>query len=327
MKALLAPNYCPNLATIAGLLSNACCHHGDVVVIPYHNSPLLGDKLLLSAVFQWIRRVQPGVSIWAIDDLRCSFPMEQFVEPPDRILTGYRSAADEPSIQLTLSLVDHNSMNVAQSPKCPHIVANIWNVLGELASSGIYPKVTSDRSRSRRPAVCGSSSEYFVVHVRSLSREPFKNPDIASLTDLAQIVAEELRMSCLLLGRGDNRDKVTGVRIIDLLYEKPLSWESTIELVRSARFFIGTDSGPRHLAAASGTRLISLDDDRSRFGPFCPGEQISRFRTVRSGMSDQFIMQVVDVARRLTNPDYVAQPCLDESVMPSRSVEPLGVEA
>src|ERR1017187_1990367 len=55
-------------SVITSAITLECCGNSSVVLIPYLNGALLGDKLLLSAVFHWIRLLFPNLSIWALDD-------------------------------------------------------------------------------------------------------------------------------------------------------------------------------------------------------------------------------------------------------------------
>jgi hypothetical protein len=298
---------CPNLAKIAEVITLECCGNSSVVLIPYLNGALLGDKLLLSAVFHWIRLLFPNLSIWALDDGKCTFPMERFGVPPDRVISGSLqttvSVGAEPRIGLILSLFDHNStgLDFHFRPECRRISAEIWAVLSELASVGIFPKVkTHPANLMERPI--GPPSGYFVVHIRALRRDELKNPDVCTLSAIASTLASHLLVPCFVVGRGDARDRIVNQHVFDLLYERPLSWEETIGLLHSACFFVGTDSGPRHLAAATGTPLICLDYQPSAFGPFCPAEQIISSRTLAAGRNGQLIASLLADARMSLEP-------------------------
>ena len=255
-------------------------------------------------MFQWIRRFFPNLSIWALDDNQCTFPMERFELPPDRIISGLpragRFVACEPRIGVVLSLVDHNStaLDVDLGSDCRQISVELWAVLSELASVIIpKPKATpvSALVRRRDPL----PPEYIVLHIRALSRDEFKNPDAFILSRLAKALSAELSVPCLIVGRGDSRDPVVSPKVFDLLYDCPLSWDKTIGLLHSACVFIGTDSGPRHLAAAIGTPLICLDHQSSLFRPFCPVEQILSSYTLPTCQNGQLTASIHAVVREV----------------------------
>jgi hypothetical protein len=298
----------------------------NVVLVPYMNGPLLGDKLLLSAVFQWLRLSFPYMEIWALDDGRCTLSMEDFVNRPDRVIRASLDQLPEIAysgrVQTVVSFTDHNSDCIASGhyPRRKPICVDMWAAAAELASIGIVPEVKipwDARERADRVGrnyALGSAKEYCVIHIRSLDRESLKNGDIALFSELARRLSTVLSLSCFVVGKGDMRDRISGPQVYDLLYNGPMSWKDTLALLHCARLFVGTDSGPLHLAAACGTRLVCLDYRNSRFGPFCPETQVlGRFPPLVSAR-DGLISAVLSAAGSL----FARDDCKSQSPTSSR---------
>jgi hypothetical protein len=245
-----------------------------------------------------------------MDDLQCTFPMEYFEMPPDRVISdslwASQSVADEQRIGLVLWFIDHNSskVDVKLRRECPQLSVGIWAVLSELASLNIFPKVDTCRVAVMRRSLQRSASNYFVMHIRALSRDDFKNPRMSTLAEIADLISAKLLMPCYLIGRGDTRERIRNQRVVDLLYEEPLSWVDTIELLHCASFFVGTDSGPRHLAAAVGTPLICLDHGSREFGPFCPAKQIISSYPLEATVDGDLLAQILADAQQLVAPRF-----------------------
>ena len=222
----------------------------DIVLVPHLNGPLLGDKILLSAAFQWIRHSFPQVQIWSMDDGRCTFPMAAFGTPPNRVVSG-QVQSDHPIFQderigLVLTFSDHNSDEFCLTGTpyhWRHVSSSLWQVLRELASLEIFPILKSPSSGFSIKPLGLKQPEYFLMHLRQLPREPSKNSDIKSMLDFAVDLSSALSADAVIVGRGDPRDRVSAPGVVDLLTEQELPWEDTIRLFHGARFFVRTGLG------------------------------------------------------------------------------------
>ena len=276
-----------NLDLVADRLRH--CERGrDVLLIPSLNQELLGDKLLLSGVFEWIKTICPALEVWAMDDGSCTFPMQSFAFPPDRIVKDRIErlpyvVTQEPRIGLVFALSDHNSVWVPRNIECsaPVIHCGLWTVLAGLKVRGFMPRVRVPahvRSRVRELldfCLPRSDARYFAVHLRSLARDSGKNVPFDEMQRVISLLVSATSLPCLIFGNGDRRSRISGPMITDLMFEEPLRWTDTISLLANAWFFLGSDSGPLHLAAACGAKVICLNHANAKFGPFCPEEQLA----------------------------------------------------
>lgn len=89
-----------------------------------------------------------------------------------------------------------------------------------------------------------------------------------NFAELADRLVEEKKAVVIFTGSPD--DRAANDRILSMMREKALNWagETTLKelaaLASLSEFFITTDTGPMHLAAAAGARVVAL------FGPTAP---------------------------------------------------------
>ncbi len=89
-----------------------------------------------------------------------------------------------------------------------------------------------------------------------------------NFAELADRLVEEKKAIVIFTGSPD--DRAVNDRILSMMREKALNWagETTLKelaaLASLSEFFITTDTGPMHLAAAAGARVVAL------FGPTAP---------------------------------------------------------
>jgi ADP-heptose:LPS heptosyltransferase len=74
-----------------------------------------------------------------------------------------------------------------------------------------------------------------------------------------------------------------------------------LELLRRARLFIGCDTGPMHLAAAAGTRVLALfgPADPRRTGPWDPDGRHRVLQAPSQRMADVSVEAAAAAARAL----------------------------
>lgn len=101
------------------------------------------------------------------------------------------------------------------------------------------------------------------------SRAPSRRWGEAKYCELISSVYRDLKLTVVLAGAGDETDLVesignkAAVPYLNLAKEDDLLL--SVEVMRRAEAFVGNDSGAAHLAAASGTRVVSIsgaDDPR-----------------------------------------------------------------
>lgn len=101
---------------------------------------------------------------------------------------------------------------------------------------------------------------------------------------LGRRIAEELGLAAVFTGAPDERELAAAARaaagdgpgVFDLVGATSLPEFWT--LARRSRLFVGCDTGPMHLAAAVGTKVVALfgPADERRTGPYGPGHRVVR---------------------------------------------------
>lgn len=101
------------------------------------------------------------------------------------------------------------------------------------------------------------------------SRAPSRRWGDARYTELIKRLAGDMSMGVVLAGSGDESDLVaqigraSGIDCLNLAEQNDILL--SVEVMRRSEVFVGNDSGAAHLAAASGTRVVSIsgaDDPR-----------------------------------------------------------------
>ncbi len=129
-----------------------------------------------------------------------------------------------------------------------------------------------------------------------------------NFAELADRLIREKKATVIFTGSGE--DRALNDRILSMMGEKAVNWagKTTLKelaaLATLSNIFITTDTGPMHLAAAAGTRVIAL------FGPTAP------WRTGPYGPSHAIIRTSIDCS-----PCYLRQCDINVQCMSGISVE------
>jgi len=173
----------------------------------------------------------------------------------------------------------------------PHRVdkfAAIAEALG--ATSGerryVLPSPPAVRARiDARLAERGISPDgppFVVLHPGTSERGAAKRWPIDRFGELARLVRDRFGVRVLVTsGPGEEplaRAVCDGASGAAELAPPTESLLELAELLRRARLFVGADTGPMHLAAASGTRCVALfgPKDPAVYGPYGPGHAVVR---------------------------------------------------
>ena len=95
-----------------------------------------------------------------------------------------------------------------------------------------------------------------------ISRAPSRHWGMHKYAELMSRVSDELGLSIVLAGSGDESQiveevgRLSGVRFLNLAGKNDLLL--SIEVMRRSEVFVGNDSGAAHLAAAAATRVVSI---------------------------------------------------------------------
>ncbi len=173
---------------------------------------------------------------------------------------------------------------IAAGPRSEHMVDQYLSFARHLGAP-------SPRALHRLPATleADARAERIVADLGALpvviglgASKPEKRWPVERYGELARALVEEDRVPvCFVGGPADREDArracaVAGSRVVDLV-----GATSLVELAaicRRARLFVGGDTGPMHIAVASGVRAVVLfgPGDPRRTGPYGAGHRIVR---------------------------------------------------
>jgi hypothetical protein len=250
-----------------------------MLVLPHLNGELLGDKIVLSAVVAGLKQ-RSAVPILGVEGHE-PLGMASYATPPEFLIKGDISTI-LPCILAsnTKALVclfrDHNSVDIESCVNRNRVrVSSLWDELKSLSQKSIYPRLSvpfrwlSEADNLLSSLEAGRDSRFAVLHVRCLSRQRWKNSDLEMMCRIAVEIAKELDIYVLVVGKRDRRRRILGRRVIDLGFSD-LTIGQTAGLLARAKFFVGGDSGPIHLASAVGCPVVGIGYTTERHGPFTP---------------------------------------------------------
>lgn len=107
-----------------------------------------------------------------------------------------------------------------------------------------HPQLYLKEEHGRAVDQLGLPEQFCVVHVQSSA--DFKDWDKSNWQNLCDFIDDNLGISVVEVGSGHT--SLTSSKILDLVGRLPIL--QTAEVIRRARFFVGIDSGPAHLANA-----------------------------------------------------------------------------
>ncbi|MFW9940491.1 MAG: glycosyltransferase family 9 protein [Candidatus Thorarchaeota archaeon] len=171
-------------------------------------------------------------------------------------------------------------------------ISYLWEVSEWLNQHNIFPllKIPNWVHTSTKDKLSYSNFQlndnYITLHIRSIRRNPEKNLDFEKYIEVSHLIMTQLNMKVVILGKYDeqqflvkNSTRDRKSKLIDLRNKLDHVWEVAY-VMQNAFAHIGGDSGPTHLAAAVGTRVISVERNSNvagahDFGPFtAPGKLI-----------------------------------------------------
>ncbi len=147
---------------------------------------------------------------------------------------------------------------------------------------GTIPIYKSDERAIERILKSIGTSDKILVAINPMARWKTKLWDPRRFAALAERLQKEL--SCLVIFTGSKNDRAFIRDIVQMMNAKPInlagltSLKELALLYKKCRAIVTTDSGPMHIAAAMGCRVISLFGPTApwRTGPYGPGHEIIR---------------------------------------------------
>ncbi len=170
-----------------------------------------------------------------------------------------------------------------------HALDRYLDVARYLGARDVSPACTRPIAREAgtiRPRLAGAKRQgQKLVVVNPVARWKTKLWEEQNFAELADRLVREKNSAVIFTGSSD--DRVLIERIRAMMREQSLNWAGEITLKELAALaslsdlFVTTDTGPMHLAAAAGARIVSL------FGPTAPwrtGPYGKQHIVVRSGI-------------------------------------------
>lgn len=173
---------------------------------------------------------------------------------------------------------------IAPGPRSEHMVDQYLSFarhLGAPAPRALHRLPATPEADARAERIVADLGAAPVVIGLGASK-PEKRWPVERYGELARALLEEDRVPvCFVGGPGDREDArragaIAGTRVLDLV-----GATSLVELAaicRRGRIFVGGDTGPMHIAVASGVRAVVLfgPGDPRRTGPYGAGHRIVR---------------------------------------------------
>ena len=250
----------------------------------------------------WVRQALAGFHVWQMSQYWPPDDLSE-IEKYDRLVSA---AARSFGVSHVEALGPNQIPTKGIWSRCD---VDLYARLASLACEGVYPQcpvanadsAEVDRWLAQR-GLC-KHSRLVVVHARFDSVYSYKNPRASTIRDLLVLIISELPVNVVLLGKTEDYVGVANDRCLVCSESVPLTLLAGI--LSRAFAFVGSDSGPRHLAGMTGTQIVTFDlpSDRNS-GPFVPSQRVHRVAAVPdsdcgSGPFDFEPCQVADALARI----------------------------
>jgi hypothetical protein len=260
------------------------------------------------------------IATWLMQQLRqCSeYPVAVAVLPAERPGWVIRALSDfhiwtfarcwHPANTVEIEKYDHIVSTAAMSFGVRHVDAlgpngiptqgdwsrcdtELYSRIASLARQGIYPQCPITPAAEaetedwlRRNGLLNPKN-IIIIHARSEKTHAHKNPASHSIVALAKLLLAELPISVLILGNPADYGTLASARCLVCSGFIPLP--SLAGIFRRSCVFVGSDSGPRHLAAMLGTHIVALDHPRHKdCGPYASPDRLHHVCVDFDGLKD-----------------------------------------
>ena len=299
----------------------------------------MGDIVACEPVTRYLKASHPGSHLtWAV-----SPPYRELVDTNPYVddtlvlecLTDWIKVTRHADYELTVDL----HVNYRICPDCgiplvkdsgnPRVTAYDWFDYGTLQEAfaigaGLPPLSAAPQvylQDEHRQAVdqLALPEGFCVVHTKS--NDPEKDWDRESWQELCKIVWGELKIPIVEVGGGEHVDPpLLDEGYLSLINRVPIL--QTAEVIRRAKFFVGIDSGPAHLANAVMTPGIVLLGRLGYFRQYMPfngffasdAPQVKMVRNLMGPARDLTVAEVADAVR------YVSAACSSYAKTPAQCV-------
>lgn len=277
----------------------------------------IGDIVACEPVARYVKRKYPGCTVsWVVNKAyRDLIDANPYVDETvavdcltDWIKTSRHGLYDKViDLHVNYRVCSHCRVPLIKDHGNPFVNAYEWLDYGALleafsVGAGL-PKLSAGpqmyllNQESQAVDALGLPAEYCVIHRESNNLE--KDWTGANWQTLARWIGNELKLPIVEIGvsKGDRPSPLNGLAV-DLLNKTSIL--ETAEVIRRARFFIGVDSGPAHLANAVLTPGVVLLGRMGAFRQYTPytglyGSDAPEVKLVRNLLGPARELDVQDV--------------------------------
>jgi len=246
----------------------------------------LGDIVACEPVARHLKKAYPGAHVtWAVSpvfrDLIDSNPNVDETITLECLtdwikLTKHKTYDKIVDLHVNYRICQHCGISLVKEHGHPFVSVYEWLDYGTLLEAfslgaGLpvltaAPRLYLDRKHSDAVDQLNLPADFCAVHVSSNNETKDWTPE--RWTALSQWIKDELKLDIIEVGAGKPAGESPLVGSISLFNK--LSILETAEVIRRARFFIGIDSGPAHLANAVMTPSVILIGRHYHFRKYMP---------------------------------------------------------
>ncbi len=284
----------------------------------------LGDRIVFEVVIRNYRQQHPEHYVIGVEQEGMMPSMRDYSNPPDEIwVVPVEWHLDRLKSCLTQMLIEANISQIRIFKLFMHswfIECNairrqfrLFEVLNQLSKQGDYSTLIVPKQdlywaqffllQHRIP----ENSPIVAIHIRNYHNHPGqdKNMDFRKYSTLIDMLIEKHNAVCIVVGKDEDNAKIEKKGVIDVSKSSLGLW-STAALIKLSDLYIGTDTGPTHIAAAVGTPIIAVDYPDIHLGPFAPSEKClklikSEYPTDISGYAGIPLNEIYQAAKNMLN--------------------------
>jgi len=281
----------------------------------------LGDIAACEPVARYLKKKHPEAHIaWAVSPV-----FQELIDSNPNIdetialecltdwikLTKHKSYDQIVDLHVNYRICQHCGISLIKDHGHPFVSVYEWLDYGTLLEAfslgaGLpvlsdAPRLYLDQKQSDAVDKLELPSEFCAIHVSSNNVTKDWRPE--AWTQLSQWIKDELKLDIVEVGAGKSDGTTPLVGSISLFNK--LSILETAEVIRRARFFIGIDSGPAHLANAVRTPSVILIGRHFYFRKYMPfngllgshAPQVKIVRNLTGNVSELTVSDVIEAVR------------------------------
>lgn len=262
---------------------------GKCILFPFYNLGL-GDKVHFEVVLRKYRETNPGHYLIGLENYG-GLSMADYSVPPDEVWRITKKQGEDLRENVKLKgLIDKKGIdklilchNWLYTPFSAYSIdkeyRGLWTELWRWKCQGIYPRIIVSSS-----AKCWATDVFHqhdineppvTIHLRNQNWDKWKNLNFDKYLKVIDWIIYEHRIPIVLIGREEMNPKLKRRGVLDVSKDALTVLESAAIIERSL-LFIGTDTGPTHLAAALEVPVVYTDVTDSAIGPFAPSSRYIR---------------------------------------------------